>query len=691
MTFWQLDSRCDAILRYLANSQDSLTVQEISRQFNISVRSVYYDLNKINDWLQMQQVSPILVERNRGIFVTKIQSEKIKQLLKGVEKTAYYVLSPQERQRILICTLLSSKSSIFVEQLSKICGISRNTTFNDLKIVREKISKYGLELSFEIQKGYTVLGSLIQQRAVFLYYFESLIPLLENNQLCPDQQLPFFDAEAVNHYMDLLHEIELQLETTYVEGMLMCLGTLISLIKKRDDTIELPEIDNEEILQSKEFKMVESRFGDFPFSEQLYIAIHLLGTRVQISSKSDANIKVSRLLPLSALLIQEFENLAALEFDDRDQLILQIAKHLDMSIYRYRYGIQIGNPLMADIISSYPDLFELTVKAVRVLRKALQMPIPDTEVAYLTMHLGGHLRRNIKANRSVDVLIVCPNGISTATILRGEVEGLHPNLNVMGIVGVEEIAPYLDKIDFIISTIDVNTTVPVIKVRPIITVDDRIRILSRAVKGHQAPRINRGVSVETVLSVIQNYVHGEDYRKVSRDLVNLFNPGSVDENLSAEPNIRLLDVINPRRIRFVETVESWEDALQLASGPLLEEGTIEPRYVEAMVNGIKRYGPYFVISPEVALAHALPKDGVNSLSVSLMLLKNPVMFLDRKVSILFVLAPIDKSSHLGIMKDLMSVLSNEDLLKGFQETDEHGILAKIKTVLSEKEELNYED
>ncbi len=691
MTFWQLDSRCVAILRYLSDSEETLSIQEISRFFNVSVRSVYYDLNKINDWLSTQHVSAILVERNRGVYVTKIQSEKIKALLKSSENTAYYVLSPKERHRIQICTLLSANTPVFVEQLSHLCSISRNTTFNDLKIVREKLLRYGLELTFETQNGYEIKGPTFQQRAVFLYYFSPLISLLENNQLATINELPFYDRTLIKQYLVILQNIETQLDTSYVEGMTLSLAALISVIILRSDNINLSDIDAQDILQTKEFQMVENLLTQLPQSEQIYVAMHMLGSRVQINTIYDTKNEKPYLHNLANQLVKEFEILACIEFDDREQLISLIANHLSMSIYRYKFGIQIGNPLMADIMASYPDLFELTVKASKVLKDGLMMPIPDFEIAYITMHLGGYLRRNNRLQRDFQVLIVCPNGISTATILRGEVEALHPSLKILDIVGVDGIHKYLNQIDFIISTVDINAPVPVIKVKPIITEDDRLRILSRIVNTEQVKKIQNGVNLESVLSIVSNYIDQDSLKKVKKDLAQLFNPVISTESVNKENSIRLEDVLFERRIKIVAEAKSWEEAITLAADPLLKENTIDYSYIEAMIDGVNRYGPYIVIGEDVALAHALPQDGVHALSMSLMILKQPVCFKDRCVSLLFVLAPIDKSSHLGIMKDLMSVVSDQGLIDQIKKANPSDIEVMIKSVTTQKEQVTYDD
>ena len=691
MTLWQLDSRCVAMLKYLADSETVQTVHEIARIFNISVRSVYYDLGKINDWLQMHHISPVLIERSRGVYVTKIQSEKIKALLHNSESTPYYVISPKERHRLMLCAVLSSADPVYIDLLSQLCDVSRNTVFNDLRIVREKLNRYGLELNFENQQGYFVNGPLFQRRAVFLYYYGQLLPLLESGSYCSTSELAFLDHVAIDHIAEKLRDIERRLEVSYVEGMIHALAALIHVILVRQDVLDLQGIDTREITDTKEYLLVHEVMDFLPPNEQIYVAMHLLGSRVQINALYDSRAEQPGLVAIAEELVMEFESLAALEFDERDELISHIASHLAVSIYRYKFGIQIGNPLMADIIASYPDLFELTSKAARILKDRLRVPIPDAEIAYLTMHLGGYLRRNIQTQHTYRVLIVCPNGVSTASILRGEVEALHPNLQIVDVVGIDDIDNYLSQCDFIISTVDVNTSIPVIKVKPIITEDDRLRILSRIVKNNQFKKLQSGITYEAVMGVVGPYVDHEQLKRLKKDLYELFNPAPMVETPVRDTSIRLEDVLFANRISTVAACPGWIEAIEAVSEILLTESTIEPSYVEAMIAAVHRYGPYIIVRPDVAIAHALPKDGVNALSVAASFFDPPVAINGRPVKLMFVLAPIDKSSHLGIMKDFMRVISDDRLESILDLSDQNGLLRLVREATLQKGTVDVDD
>jgi mannitol/fructose-specific phosphotransferase system IIA component (Ntr-type) len=109
------------------------------------------------------------------------------------------------------------------------------------------------------------------------------------------------------------------------------------------------------------------------------------------------------------------------------------------------------------------------------------------------------------------------------------------------------------------------------------------------------------------------------------------------------------------------------------SEPLINERVIEPRYVTAMIDSVKEYGPYIVIGKYIALAHARPEDGVNRLGVSVATINEPIAFGNEEndpVKIIFCLAAVDSYSHLNIMKSLIALINDEEKIDRLsKETD----------------------
>lgn len=108
--------------------------------------------------------------------------------------------------------------------------------------------------------------------------------------------------------------------------------------------------------------------------------------------------------------------------------------------------------------------------------------------------------------------------------------------------------------------------------------------------------------------------------------------------------------------------KDWEDAIRQAGALLVRAGDIHEGYIDRMIQSVHEYGPYIVLAPGFALAHAAPCAEVLKDAVSLITLKDPVEFGSENdpVSVVLCLACVDRTSHLGMMQGLARVLSGRD-------------------------------
>lgn len=114
-------------------------------------------------------------------------------------------------------------------------------------------------------------------------------------------------------------------------------------------------------------------------------------------------------------------------------------------------------------------------------------------------------------------------------------------------------------------------------------------------------------------------------------------------------------------IILTDEFDSWELAIKQASEPLLEKNIIKESYVEAMINSVYKNGPYMIIMPHIALAHARPEDGVNENGNSFLKLKIPVIFpQENDVDIIIVLAAKEDEGHLELMAELADLLVDDE-------------------------------
>lgn len=120
------------------------------------------------------------------------------------------------------------------------------------------------------------------------------------------------------------------------------------------------------------------------------------------------------------------------------------------------------------------------------------------------------------------------------------------------------------------------------------------------------------------------------------------------------------------RIQLVERVADWKEAIRKASKPLLDDGSIEASYVEAMIDSVIELGPYIVIDEGLAMPHARPESGVNRGGVAFLKCNEAVDFCGNAVNLIFVLAAEDNEKHLQRLAKMMDLFSDEERMQALR-------------------------
>lgn len=647
MSLIYMNARCREILNILLSSDSYITLAQIAEIMKVSKRSIYYDMCRINEWLNSYGIPELETVRKKGIFINVDTKERINVIVEGGEAEENYVFSPMERIGIIICSTIYSTEPVYIDQLTDYCMVSRNTVFNDLRVVMNQLQDYGLKLEYESKKGYTVQGDTLKLRAIYLRNFYQL------KQLFQSGLLKFFNQEQILDNLSILKEIETALHTKYVDGVLLSIAALLPLLGRKGANIYLPDFRQNKIEKTREWGMVERYFGNLETIEKSYLCLHLLGARTITAPYDFFEERPNQsVYELTKALVTEFEKIACVIFENREELERALFMHLNSSLYRFEYGIQIGNSLLDDVIKEYPNIFELTKLACRYLEQMAGLPISDDEVAYLALHFGAHLQIPQKEKDTLRILLICVHGISTGNMLKREIQRLLPYGEIVGVMAATDSVNVQKICDLVISTVKINCIVPAIVVHPILTDMDRKLILNhQLISGKQ--KIHES---NAVFNIVKKYIKKEDYEEVKADL-EAYLEGFMKKLSGKSDKEGLLAFLNHQTVRIVDKQVTWQEAIRLAGGCLVESGDIEKCFLENIISHIYYYGPYMAITDDVMLAHTKPEEGVNHLAVSMAIFKEPVVFSgSRTVRIIFVLAAEDQEGHLKVLKDIMRII-----------------------------------
>lgn len=122
-------------------------------------------------------------------------------------------------------------------------------------------------------------------------------------------------------------------------------------------------------------------------------------------------------------------------------------------------------------------------------------------------------------------------------------------------------------------------------------------------------------------------------------------------------------ILDKSKIKVVDSVTGWEEAIRLSAIPLLNENIITNEYLDAIYETHKKLGPYYVLAPGIAMPHARPEQGSNDVGLSMLVVKEGVTFNSLEndpIFIIVMLAAKDSNSHIEVISLLADMFDNEE-------------------------------
>ena len=133
-------------------------------------------------------------------------------------------------------------------------------------------------------------------------------------------------------------------------------------------------------------------------------------------------------------------------------------------------------------------------------------------------------------------------------------------------------------------------------------------------------------------------------------------------------------------IRVIDSTSDFELAITAATELLVNIGCARAGYVSAVLENYRTLGPYFVVAPEVAIAHAKPGPDVLSPALSLLKLNNSVASghsMHKSVKLVFALATPNADAHIDLMGELASRLSSPETMNSLLNASAKSVIWEI--------------
>ncbi|SFB74189.1 PTS system, ascorbate-specific IIA component [Brevinema andersonii] len=118
-------------------------------------------------------------------------------------------------------------------------------------------------------------------------------------------------------------------------------------------------------------------------------------------------------------------------------------------------------------------------------------------------------------------------------------------------------------------------------------------------------------------------------------------------------------------VKIIDNTESWKSALDICFTPLLQNNYIQSQYVDAVKKISKDLHFHYLIAPGVGMPHARPEHGVNKTGISILIIRNGILFGDHNNNPIFCLLGLagnEDNSHTDLIMDIAELFSDEILL-----------------------------
>lgn len=492
-----LTSRSRTLLKVILDSSHPVKIKDIARTFEVSERTIKYDLENIRQWLKERQVT-LHSQPNKGIWISEENGsvQELRDDLHGYG-SQNLILSQKERIKHLAITLLLADGYQRLHDLSDYLGVSRNTVVTDGKEVEKLMGGWHLELVSKQRYGIRVDGSERQKRFALECLIHDLLdgadmyrmvhgllgeygretgsdPLLQKWLVSPAEL-----RELVGTIQTLIRHLQESMTDMKLLSLLIRLCLVVHRVK-RAQFVSVDEADVAEAVQwdgyalfSREVRKSCERMGlEMPEHEIAYACMPLLGAahlqqkRKGVRPALDIYQTARELTSVVGSLIQ-----APLSADP--ELAEHLFAHLHDRLTRYMQGVLYPNPLTEEIRRSYARMFDAVKRACETVFWKHGVYLLDADIAYLVLHFQAGYNRWLERKKA-HALVVCGTGRGTSRFLKTYLENELRSLRVIGLCSSTEVEKYLAsrKVDVIISVLPVKADVPVVIVNPLPTRHD---------------------------------------------------------------------------------------------------------------------------------------------------------------------------------------------------------------------------
>lgn len=650
------------IINDLSNLEHTSTIQQLTKKYGVSSRTIRNDLSAINDLLAEENLLPVELRRGGEIHC----SLDFVRVLEFVEAEDYYdyKLSKDERVKIAAVLMVQSADFITLSTIADNLFVSRTTVIEDLGEIKSLIQDSGLTVVSSPNKGQRVIGKESDKR-LFLLRLQagsSHVGIQAGNKVII-QKIISEQEHVHKSYLDDASFLRLH---TY-------LGIMIDRNLKGEYMEPQEAADGPRYRLAQDILKYICQYCQVMTTEDELAFLCRLLSGCRFIRQKDYDSNIVRIQMITRQFIRCISEDLELNLNVDYDFFENLSNHLE-SVLAKEEAFFPENETVREIMEDNPEIHAAVRKNLDILRPYHSRPFTEAEEMYITVHVCAAKER--KKNREIvfHVVVVCHSGIGTSQLLMERLKK-HFNFQVVDVLSAHEAQNLTeDRADFIISTVPLKRCVlDHVVVSPMLSDEDYVRVGNKidTLRGSRnlPSRVEeRAVCAKGLLKLLKPVIYenaskGTDelYAQVRRAVRSYFEQSQeADEEIFAPCLHHLLP---SSHIQLDVCCTDWKDAVRKSAEKLLDAGYIEARYIDAMIKNIEENGPYVVLSPGFAVPHEGVEQGSIKVGMNLIRLDPPVAFGAEEfdpVEFVCCLSAVDRKMHLKAFFNLVNMLANTD-------------------------------
>lgn len=461
----RIDRKNDLILLNLLEADDWLTSTQLAQKMQVSDRTVRSRLAELSGLLNGEDIE-LIAERGKGYRIAAADKPALRRVLSrgGVCADAGF-------RRDLMLELLDLSAPEDIDELCDRLFMSRTALENELKNVKKELSESKSDLVLVRRKNTLLLdGNERSKRVMISYHMDNRFhnpmsyDLMGYSAYFPYDEL-HGTIEAIN---DVLRRHNIAVSDT---GRLTIAVHSLIAIKRIEkglalDSKCLSESEREdcsaEYSAAQEiFMRMKERFGveanRYEYEALAYCIYFRRFFSIGDNSHKSAEENIdAKYLNAVAEILAEIRGIYCMDLTNDRELLINLAYHLQSTVNKRGNGQHYANPILEDVRSKYPFVFELAITFRDYFLQKLGIALDESETAYIAVHLGAAVERLKIQNgtHKLKAVLVCHASLSTSKFLMAKILSLFGNrLFLCGPYSVFDSASIMEEQpDIIIST-----------------------------------------------------------------------------------------------------------------------------------------------------------------------------------------------------------------------------------------------